>query len=465
MRATTDNLLTASTLPDSVLQVLRSQDDSPDDLWRRRFQALIEQLPVMLYTAAPDNLGQIEYTSSQFKRWLGFPEKEWLGTPDFFISRVHPDDLDLVLENDATAIARGERFTIEYRLQAWDGSWHWVRDSAVLLRDSDGAPIAWQGVTIDITDIKAAEARQIEARRLYRSLIEQVPAVVFRESVDEPPVPLYVSPQIEDLLGYTPEEWCVDPLIWSRVLHPQDRDRVHQRTAIQESHETSSHEEFRMLTKDGRTIWIREDRALVVDEHGNPTCWQGLLIDITRQKQLEDQLVYQARHDSLTGLPNRSYFSEIVTAALDRGAPTGQRVALLFLDLDGFKALNDSLGHHCGDEALIAIGTRLRGVLRSGDVVARLGGDEFAILAEGPFTCDDVVQIADRILGTLRQSLLVCGNDARCSGSVGIACGVAGVDSHFDLLRWADQAMYRAKASGKNRYAFFDAAADAGSTS
>ncbi|CAN5557311.1 hypothetical protein BH23CHL2_BH23CHL2_22120 [soil metagenome] len=455
MTISTDDLISKTWLPDSILQLLDIRAESSDDIWRRRFQALIKQLPILLYTAAPDNLTQIEYINSQSTLWLGYSRDEWTAASQQFVSRLHPEDRPRVLASDAEAIATGNNFTIEFRLQAQDGAWHWVRDSAVLLRDRDGVAVAWQGVTIDITELKTAEAGQYETRRLYRSLIDQIPAIVYRESTDSEPVQLYVSPQVEELLGYTPEEWLGARCIWGLILHPDDRDRLDRNTGVR-PRDTSSHDEYRLVTKDGRTIWVREDRALLLDDRGEPDCWQGLLIDITRQKQLEEQLVYQARHDSLTGLPNRTYFTEIVTKALEQGANTRDRIAVLFLDLDGFKELNDSRGHQVGDELLIEIGKRLQAALRSGDIVARLGGDEFAILPTQPANENDIVKLAERVMTALRQPLTIRDHETHYSGSLGIAFGTAGEDSLFDLLRWADLAMYRAKASGKNRYAFFE---------
>jgi diguanylate cyclase (GGDEF)-like protein len=156
-------------------------------------------------------------------------------------------------------------------------------------------------------------------------------------------------------------------------------------------------------------------------------------------------------------LCNRTYFAEVVTAALERGAESGKRIAMFFVDLDGFKAINDGLGHHVGDELLIEIGDRLRAALRPGDIVARLGGDEFAILLEGHISHGAVTAIAERVLTSLREPFAVGGHKVAASGSVGVAFGHAGTDSLSDLLRWADLAMYRAKSSGKDRYAIFEA--------
>ncbi|MEZ4572653.1 MAG: diguanylate cyclase [Thermomicrobiales bacterium] len=454
MPAQNDEIITGSSLPTSVLELLRDPIPSDGDTWKQRFEGANRTTSDHALHDLPDDLSQIEYTSSQFAQWLGYPRDEWTSNPELFVSRLHPDDRDAVLASDDRATETGESFEIEYRLRARDGAWHWVRDSAVLLRNQDGVGIAWQGVTVDITDLKNAEAHQAEARALYRSLVEQVPGVVFRESTGWPSRPLYISPQVEELLGYTVEEWNTTPSIWEVVVHPDDYDRVKQEH-MDAGTRTAIHIQYRMITRDGQTIWVREDRELVYDDRGRPHCWQGLLIDITRQKQLEEQLAHQALHDPLTGLPNRTYFGEIVSRALANATGGDNPIALLFLDLDGFKATNDKLGHQVGDQLLTAVARHLPSALRDDDVVARIGGDEFAILLSCPITRERAAKLAGDVLESLRHRFEIGNHEIQCSGSIGIALGDAAADSLTDLLRQADIAMYQAKASGRDRYAVY----------
>ncbi len=179
-----------------------------------------------------------------------------------------------------------------------------------------------------------------------------------------------------------------------------------------------------------------------------------------RQVRLQEQtreLAHQAFHDSLTGLPNRVLLLDRLEHALARATRHRNRNAVLFLDLDGFKVVNDSLGHHVGDQLLVAVAERLRVYSRPGDTVARLGGDEFAFLLEDIADQSDAVRVAERITDALRASFAVSGREVHATASVGIVISGAGGDDPARLLRDADVAMYRAKAKGKARYEVFDA--------
>ena len=178
--------------------------------------------------------------------------------------------------------------------------------------------------------------------------------------------------------------------------------------------------------------------------------------DVSERRQLEDQLVHQAFHDSLTSLANRALFKDRVDHALQRTKRQTPSVAVLFLDLDGFKEVNDSLGHAAGDRLLIQVAERLHSCVRPSDTVARFGGDEFAVLIEDASDDIDVIQVAERVLEGLREPFVVNGRELHVRGSMGIARMESDVDGADQLLRNADLAMYRAKAAGRGGYERYD---------
>ena len=212
-----------------------------------------------------------------------------------------------------------------------------------------------------------------------------------------------------------------------------------------------------MLRRDGREIWIRDDEAVVArDENGVPVTVQGFMLDITEQKSLEAQLSHQAFHDSLTGLPNRAMFFDQVDAAVGRARRSGKGLAVVYMDLDDFKVINDTLGHIAGDRLLVEVGRRLLSTLRVGDTAARVGGDEFNLLLEG---LDDVTlagEVVSRLLDTLSDPYRLAGMDIRITATAGITTLVGPAATAEELQGQADAALYEAKLAGKSRLAWYD---------
>jgi diguanylate cyclase (GGDEF)-like protein/PAS domain S-box-containing protein len=289
------------------------------------------------------------------------------------------------------------------------------------------------------------------AEQRYRSLVDRMPAVVYEAEVGEAGRWLFVSPQIEDLLGYSPEEWRADPTLWSARIHRADRDSV----LRNEAEQTTGIEEYRLLHRDGHPVWVRDEATIERRPDGAPY-WRGLLIDITDRKAAEDQLEYQALHDPLTGLPNRVLFLDRLEHALTRARRSRTRLAVLFCDLDDFKRVNDSLGHESGDVLLAALTPRLRRALRAGDTVARFGGDEFVVICEDIAGEPEAVTVAGRIAGVLRRPFVLDGRELFITVSIGVVIVEDGSASATEMLRDADAAMYRAKQSGPGRYEIFD---------
>ena len=295
-----------------------------------------------------------------------------------------------------------------------------------------------------------------DVARRYRTLIEQLPLVVYVDALDEVSSNVFTSRQIEPLLGYTVEEWKAETDLFARLLHPDDRERVlaaHART--HDTHEPLSLE-YRLIARDGRIVWLRDEGVVVVDEHGQPLNMQGYLLDITREREAEQQLRHLALYDPLTGLANRAFFHERLRHAIMLRREEGQATGLLYIDLDGFKGINDRWGHDLGDEVLHEIGRRIERSVRPGDTAARLGGDEFAVVLTEPLTADDAVGVAERLLDEIASPLESRSGILETSASIGIAFG----NDDETLLREADIAMYRAKGHSDIGYAFFDAQLD-----
>ena len=236
-----------------------------------------------------------------------------------------------------------------------------------------------------------------------------------------------------------------DPGFWNGLIHPEDLGAVlAEDERVEETGEPFSMA-YRMVSADGETVWVRDEALLVRDEKGEPLYWQGVLTDVTTSKTLEEQLRRRAFHDQLTGLPNRQLFVERLVRALGRTRRSGRKVAVLFIDLDGFKVVNDSLGHETGDLLLVAIGERLRRRLRPGDTLARFGGDEFVVLLEEVKHSDDATEVAGRITESLERPFVVGEHKLFVNASIGVALSTARTTSPEDLLRDADTAMYLAK--------------------
>ena len=302
--------------------------------------------------------------------------------------------------------------------------------------------------------------REQEVRRLqenearYRTIVEEIPVVTYVDAVDRTSSTIYISPRVEDMLGYSPAEWMGDPGLWPKLLHPDDRDWV----MAENIRTNATHEpfkvEYRLIARDGRAVWVRDEAVLIRDEEGNPEAWQGVMVDITERKRAEEEITVLAYHDELTGLPNRLTFERALELALARGRRRGLVVAVLFVDLDDFKRVNDTLGHAAGDELLRQVAERLTGAVRETDVVARHAGDEFLVLLAdldpdpvdgGLDPLGQATRVAERIHEALERPFRLIAGRTSMSASVGISRFPIDADSAKELLNRADAAMYQSK--------------------
>ncbi|HKR64075.1 MAG TPA: EAL domain-containing protein [Thermoanaerobaculia bacterium] len=271
---------------------------------------------------------------------------------------------------------------------------------------------------------------------------------------------VYYSPRWKSMLGYGEDEIGESPDEWFSRVHEDDIDIL--RRALDHhllGHTPHFENEHRMRTKSGEVRWMLSRGLAVRDASGYAMRIAGSQTDITERKRAEERLTFDAFHDALTQLPNRALFMDRLQRAIDaqRRHP-GSMYAVLFLDLDRFKVVNDSLGHMIGDELLVAVAERLRATVRASDTVARLGGDEFAVLVEDINDVGGAVRMARRIHDDLTVPFTIASHEIFTTVSTGIAVSTTGYERPEDVLRDADIAMYRAKAQGKARHEVFDAA-------
>jgi diguanylate cyclase (GGDEF)-like protein/PAS domain S-box-containing protein len=417
-----------------------------------RYRTLLEQLPLIAYVDdSADPASKALYISPQIEKVLGYTVDEWLSTPDLFASSIHEDDRERVLTERESAYGSGGSLRCEFRVRSKAGEIVWLEDQSILVEPPDGRPPFRQGFAIDVTERKNAEEALRRAESRYRTLVEQLPLAIYIDRLDAASSNIYTSPQIEPMLGYSVEEWVSNPSFFLETLHPDDRERVlaaHARTHA--THEPLQ-VEYRLVARDGRVVWLRDEAHVIVYEGANEPVLQGYLLEVTAAKEAEEQLRHQAFHDPLTGLANRALFTDRVEHALVVHAQAGEDVAVVFLDLDDFKGVNDSLGHLAGDALLRAVGERLRQALSPSHTIARFGGDEFAILVENEAGGSAAVDVAAHLISTLQQPFEIDGREVFVTASVGIAVG----RDAEELLRSADVAMYRAKAAGKSQYVVY----------
>jgi diguanylate cyclase (GGDEF)-like protein/PAS domain S-box-containing protein len=528
--------------------------------------------------------GTVRYVSPAVERVTGYRPEERIGTSAF--GSVHPDDRKQALNTFAEVLKEpGLHPPLEFRVPHKDGSWCYLEHVVNNLLDDP----AVSGVVVtsrDVTERKEAERKLREAEQRYRTLIEQGPAVVYVQEIGSPDSAIYMSPQIEALTGYSPQE-CRDPALRWGMVHPEDREWLQaedERTGEPGKIFTT---EYRVVHRDGGTKWVRNESVLIEDEMSGTRYWQGFMLeiterktfeealerlsrqhemvlksagegifgldldgnatfvnpaaaritgweakdlvgrpqhdvlhhtkpdgspypreecpihavledgtthsrddevfwrkdgtsfpveymsspilqdgevmgavvtfkDITERKALEQQLHHQAFYDPLTGLPNRALFMERLEHASTRANRRDSRIAVLFVDLDNFKVINDSLGHKAGDQVLKAVAERVRIYLRPEDTAARLGGDEFTILVEDVASVSEGVRIAERLADVLQPPFTLEEQEVFITTSIGIALNSSTQERAEDLLRHADLAMYRAKHNGKARYEVFE---------
>lgn len=413
-----------------------------------RYRDLFENANDLIYTH--DLRGNFTSLNRAGERITGYSRDEALSMN---ISQVvASSSLATAREMTAKKIAQDVTTTYEIDIVAKDGRTVSLELSTRLIYEK-GQAVAVQGIGRDITErrrqdevIKASELRY---RQLGEGIFHQVWTADRDGKLD------YVNARTLEYFDRSSAELIGNE--WQHVVHPDDLPECVRRWTSSIATGEIYEVEFRLKRHDGSYRWHKACATCGRDESGDIIKWFGTNTDIDDQKQTEEKLHYYARHDTLTDLPNRAEFMNHLRAAIERAdSNVRTRFAVLFLDLDRFKVINDSLGHVVGDELLRQIADRLRKYVRPGDVVARLGGDEFTILLNRTGSLTDVVQVAERVQRNLAKPFIIDSYEVFTSASIGIIVSDEIMREPEDFLRDADAAMYRAKEAGKARYEIFD---------
>lgn len=446
---------------------------------RKKYKELVNSIDGIVWESEGDT-HQFTFVSKQAQQLLGYPLNQWMNEASFWQDHLHPDDREEALEFWRKALSNEKKFEFEYRMIAEDGRTVWVRDIVSLMRE-EGGLITLRGVMLDITNLKVVQDalrkahNELEKRVEERTLELSQVVEALRESEERYALAaqgandglwdwnlktdeIYYSTRWKTMLGWEKSEILNSSEEWFQRVHPDDIERVKAEIATHLDGLTPHFEtEHRMQHKDGSYHWMLNRGVAVRDSEGRAYRMAGSQTDITERKLAEEQLLHDAFHDALTNLSNRALFMDRLSSAVARGKRRDDYFfGVLFLDVDRFKVINDSLGHILGDQLLIAIARRLESCLRPGDTVARLGGDEFSILLEDITDVTDCTRVAERILQELTVAFNLKGHEVFATASIGIAPFSQVYDRAEDILRDADTAMYRAKALGKARHQVFD---------
>ncbi|MGH2610526.1 MAG: diguanylate cyclase domain-containing protein, partial [Tepidiformaceae bacterium] len=353
---------------------------------------------------------------------------------------------DKALQNAMDMLAGKITEPFELRMVRPGGEVIWTL-ATVSLISYRGSP-AVLGNFIDITERK-------QAQDLFQTLADSSPVAIYIVQDDRFQ---FANPQVVRLTGRSQAELLyIDPL---DLLQPEDRELVAaSAAAIASGTEPRPHEHRVINATTGEIRWVLDAFTPIV--YRGRAAVLGSSVDITDRKQAEEQLARQAFYDSLTNLPNRALFMQRLEHALHASRRRRKPVAVMFLDLDDFKQVNDTFGHPAGDALLASLAERLQACVRPTDTVARIGGDEFTVLLDATDWRDDAIAVAERIVAELKRPFGVDGHKARVSASLGLAFSDPDRHSAADLLREADVALYHAKSSGKGRYVIFGEQAQA----
>ena len=403
----------------------------------------VEQIPVSVIIT--DGEGNIEYANPRFEQVTGYSLPDVVGrNPRFLKSGKTPVS---VFQDLWAHLERGQTWHGELLNRRKDGSLYWEEAYISPVRDASGKTTHYIAFKEDISDRKHTE----EAMRLHAKVFDTLDEGVLITDVNE--AILAVNPAFSRITGYSEDEVLGQT---PRLLSSGRQSRGFYQAMWQELKEQGGWQgEIEDRRRNGEIYPAWMNIVAVTDDRGVVTQYISVFSDITERKEAEARIRHQASYDALTGLPNRDLFLDRANHALRTAGREGTELALLFIDLDRFKEVNDTLGHLLGDELLKQVAERLQGCMREVDTVSRFGGDEFVILLEDVGSAENSATVASKVLQAVEKPLLIGGNEVQVGASIGITHYPEDAGDAVTLLRNADMAMYRAKEAGRNNYQFY----------
>jgi len=411
----------------------------------QRFLELLDAASHPVWTT--DSTGFCTFLNKAWYRITGQPPHEGEGFG--WLDMLHPDDKTKVESSFIKSSEMETFYCAEYRLRVSSGGYRWHMDVALPRLDSSGIFLGYVGNVIDIHERKLAEKQIRLSNDRFTGAIEAISGVMWftdaNGNVTEE------QPGWSQFTGQTFDEYMGKG--WSNAIHPEDREYCRQMWAAALEYKKPLHMEDRVRRADGQ--WrVASVRAIpVFDEEGNIREWVGVSTDITEKKEQELRVEHMATHDALTGLPNRMLFEDRLNHLIQHR--TSKLHAIFFLDLNGFKPINDKLGHHIGDQLLQEIAKRLVNVVRDGDTVSRFGGDEFMVLIENIDSPTDAVLPAKKILSAISEKMHLGVHEVAVNASIGICIYPKDGEEASRLMRRADIAMYEAKKTEGGAFRFY----------
>lgn len=415
----------------------------------RLFKTLAEQSADIIAIVGRD--GVILYENPAVVKLLGFLPEERTGQASF--QNIHPEDVPLVrqeyqrlFEADQPSVARSE-----VRLRHRNGEWRVFEAVASNMFNNHVV----ESIIInlrDITERKKSEEALRQSEEKYRAILEGMQEGYFE--VDLAGHLTFFNDPLCELIGYTKEETL--GLSYKVFTKGETAQKVFQAfNKVYNTGQPTREIDWQITRKDGTERYIETSVTLRKDSAGNIVGFKGIIRDITERKLMHQQLNYLATHDALTGLPNRTLFMDRLSVAIAQCRRNKNKLAVMMLDLDHFKDVNDQLGHLVGDRLLKEIGTRIAGILRHNDTVARLGGDEFVVLLSGLDRSEYAAGVAKVILKSFQKPFILADREIVSNASIGIAVYPDDGGDEESLLRKSDMAMYAVKTQGRNNYKFF----------
>jgi len=402
-----------------------------------RYQDLLQHLPVGVYRTT--TRGRIVEANQGLADMLGFRrarDLQHLDVTQFYMRKKSRQEHILSLATTLTEFR-------EFELRTRDGRIIWVRDYPRAIKGAAGRVLYFDGILVDVSERKHIEEALLHSEQDYRRLFEHAHDAIIVFALKGETI-LDVNNRACELYGFSHQEMI------GMSLEKISRDVAQGKRRILRTmkHKTFQNFETVHFRKDGSEMLLEVNAALIT--YKDQPAILSIYRDITRRRLLEETIRQMAYQDSLTGLPNRSLLTDRLEQALSLAKRRSQKVTLLYLDLDGFKSVNDAHGHGIGDELLCVVAGRLTGQVRQSDTVARLGGDEFLVLLPDAGHARDGVRIARKILAAIRRPCRIGGRRMQVTGSIGVAIYPQDGRSAETLMKHADQAMYEAKVAGRD---------------